>query len=152
MDRRLHAAGFALALFLTSCSQKATTEDEFRTRVVGFPNGQRVRAETMMQSQDLMRGMMFRDLLAADRGMLFFHPQAGKYRYFMYQVRIPLDIVWLDRNRQIVEIAANTPPCQATAASQCPLYGGNFDSLYVLELAGGMAAKYGLRLGDTLSF
>ena len=63
----------------------------------------------------------------------------------MYQVRIPLDIIWMDRYRAIVEIAANAPPCK-TVASQCPHYGGNSErAQYVLELAGGMAAKYGLK-------
>ncbi len=152
MNRGFLVAGAALTLLLSACGDKTAGEDPLRIRVVSFPNGKSVRAETMVQSQDLMRGMMFRDSLAPDRGMLFFHPKAGKYKYFMYQVRIPLDIVWLDRSRQIVEMEANAPPCPSTTASQCPLYGGNFDSSYVLELGGGMAAKYNLRVGDTLTF
>lgn len=148
----LPAAGFALAIVLSGCGPKAVTLDEYDTTVVTFPSGKRVRAEMMMKDLDLMRGMMFRDSIAPDRGMLFYHPQAGKYKYWMYQVRIPLDIVWMDRDRRIVEISSDTPPCKATQSSQCPTYGGSFDSLYVLELGGGMAAKYGLRVGDTLKF
>jgi uncharacterized membrane protein (UPF0127 family) len=58
----------------------------------------------------------------------------------------------MDRDRRIVEISAETPPCKAAISTQCPTYGGNFETLYVLELGGGMAAKYGLRVGDTLRF
>jgi uncharacterized membrane protein (UPF0127 family) len=50
-----------------------------------------------------------------------------------------------------VEISANTPPCQAEP-SQCPSYGGHRSARFVLELAGGMAAKYGLKEGDAIDF
>jgi uncharacterized membrane protein (UPF0127 family) len=146
------AACLLLALATPGCGPKAATLDEYQTTVVTFPNGEHVRAEMMLKGADLLRGMMFRDSITADRGMLFYHSRADKYRYWMYQVRIPLDIIWMDRERRIVEISANTPPCKASESSQCPTYGGNFDSLYVLELGGGVAAKYGLRVGDTLRF
>jgi len=109
-------------------------------------------AETMLQEIDQMRGMMFRDSLAKDRGMLFVHRAEGNYPYWMYQVRIPLDIIWMDHQRRIVEISANTPPCPSKSARQCPNFGGHEKARYVLELAGGGAALYGLRTGDVVSF
>lgn len=99
----------------------------------------------------MMRGMMFRDSIAPDRGMLFVHGSPGKYPYWMYQVRIPLDIIWMDLSHRIVEISADTPPCKTQAAA-CPHYGGNEEAVFVLELGGGMAARYGLRVGDNLAF
>ena len=127
------------------------TLEEYETRLVTLPDGKQVRVEVMFNDVDMMRGMMFRDSLAPDRGMLFIHRQPGKYTYWMYQVRIPLDIIWMNQDRRIVEIYADTPPCQ-TQAHDCPSYGGNQQALYVLELGGGMGARYGLRLGDTLKF
>jgi len=106
----------------------------------------------MLNDVDQMRGMMFRDALAKDRGMLFVHPKDGKYSYWMYQCRIPLDIIWMNHERQIVEIAANTPPCPSKSAKECPGFGGHEPARYVLELAGGGAAMYSLRVGDTLNF
>jgi uncharacterized membrane protein (UPF0127 family) len=149
MRRMLLAAG--LALIVMGCGRQAATLEDYQARVVTFPNGQQVRAESMLTEADMRRGMMFRDSIAPDRGMLFFHSASGKYKYWMYQVRIPLDIVWMDRDRRIVEISAATPPC-ATEAGECPNYGGNYEALYVLELGGGMAAKYGLKVGDSLRF
>jgi uncharacterized membrane protein (UPF0127 family) len=70
----------------------------------------------------------------------------------MYQVRIPLDILWIDRAHRIVEISADTPPCPVGPASKCPKYGGNEEALFVVELAGGVAAKHGLKFGDMLVF
>jgi uncharacterized protein len=139
------------ALCLCGCGEKDSSLEYINSRKITLPAGQEIRAEVMMRPEDMMRGMMFRDSLAPDRGMLFIHGGPGNYPYYMYQVRIPLDIIWMDRNRSIVEISANTPPC-TSSASACPTYGGTKTALYVLELAAGMAAKYNLRPGQTLEF
>lgn len=123
-----------------------------QTRPVTLPNGAVIRAEVVFRTEDMMRGLMFRDSLAPDHGMLFLHTQPGQYGYWMYQVRIPLDIIWLDRGKTIVEMSENTPPCPSKSARQCPTYGGRELSAYVLELAGGVAAKHGLRVGQRIDF
>jgi hypothetical protein len=125
--------------------------EEYYTREVTLPGGRKIRAEVMTHPTDMMRGMMFRDSLAPDRGMLFIHAEPGNYSYWMHQVKIPLDIIWLDSSQAVVEIQANTPPCHS-GAKDCPQYGGRERSQYVLELGGGMAAKYGLRVGDRVVF
>jgi uncharacterized membrane protein (UPF0127 family) len=146
-------AAFAAAfLVLAGCGRSATDVDALNTTEVTFPNGKTVTAETMLRDTDQMRGMMFRDSLAKDRGMLFIHPDEQNVPYWMYQVRIPLDIIWMDHQRRIVEISANTPACTSKSARDCPNYGGHEKARYVLELAGGGVAMYGLKVGDTLSF
>jgi len=142
-----------LALALTGCEGPTTvTEDQFRSREISLPGGKKIRVEVVTHPIDMMRGMMFRDSLAADRGMLFIHGEPGNYSYWMYQVRVPLDIIWMDRSRRIVEISANTPPCKSEKGSECPKYGGTKKALFVLELAGGMAARYRLDVGGEISF
>jgi len=143
---------FVFALLLCACGTSSPDAGNLNNTEVTFPNGKTVIAETMRQEIDQMRGMMFRDSLAKDRGMLFVHPAEGNYSYWMYQVRIPLDIIWMDHERRIVEISANTPPCPSKSARQCPNFGGHEKARYVLELAGGGAALYGLRAGDVVSF
>ena len=140
------------AVLLTGCTKNE--EDalvEYRTRAVTLPDGAVIRAEVMTREQDMMRGMMFRDSLAEDRGMLFFHGGPGRYQYFMYQVKMPLDIVWMDSRRRVVEIVENAPPCK-TRASECPRFGGEAEAQVVLELAGGVARKHGIQVGSVLSF
>jgi len=139
---------------LTGCgdgSKTATLEDLY-TREVKLPDGARFRAEVVTKKFDMTRGMMFRDSLAPDRGMLFVHGEPGLYDYWMYQVRIPLDLIWMDQNRLISEIVTNVPPCKSESASQCPKVGGNKRALYVLELNAGMAEKHKLKPGDRLDF
>ena len=146
---------FAFILFslaLSSCTgEKTVSIDDYNTRLVKLPRGQKVRVEVMGDPRDMARGMMFRDSLASDRGMLFLHREPGEYPYWMHDVRIPLDIVWMDPERRVVEIAPDSPPCK-TESSLCPTYGGHHRAQYVLELAGGMAARYAIKFGDTLEF
>ena len=135
---------FAAALLLCACGACAcgprpAEVGDLNTTEVTFPNGKKVIAETMLRDIDQMRGMMFRDSLAQDRGMLFVHPAEANYAYWMYQVRIPLDIIWMNHQRKIVEISANTPPCPSKSARECPNFGGHEKARYVLELAAGGA-------------
>jgi uncharacterized membrane protein (UPF0127 family) len=136
---------------LTSCSNQEDAE-RFRLRAVTMPNGETVYAEMAIDTAEMMRGMMFRDSLAADRGMFFVHNKMGRYSYWMYQVRIPLDIIWIDQQKNVVEVLANVPPCPSTKSSECPTHGGTKDAQYVLELAAGMAAKYGVTVGSKIDF
>lgn len=146
------AALLALCASGTLCCGPKTSEDGLNSVEITFPNGKTVIAETKVSTADQMLGMMFRDSLAKDRGMLFINRTEDNVPYWMYQVRIPLDIIWMDHQRRIVEISANTPACTSKSSRDCPSYGGHEKARYVLELAGGGAAIYGLKVGDVLSF
>jgi hypothetical protein len=142
-------AGLAI---LGACGNHPSNPAGENYRKITLPGGQTVNAEVLIRPQDILRGMMLRNALAPDRGMLFVHVKPGKYAYWMYNVRVPLDIIWMDKNRRIVEISANTPPCPESDGNKCPRYGGKKESMFVLEIAGGMAEKYGLSLGQVLDF
>ena len=141
-----------LALVGAGCGGPETEGPEvLGTRKVTLPGGQTIRAEVEMDAVDMQKGMMFRDSLARGRGMLFIHQTPGLYPYWMYQTRIPLDIVWMDPSHRIVEISPDTPPCK-TKASLCARYGGHQTAQFVLELGDGEARRLGLSLGQTLEF
>lgn len=142
------------SLLLAACSGGLETiaPGELTTRLVILPDGTRITAESMRKELDMSRGMMFRESLPEDRGMLFTHGAPGRYSYWMYQVKIPLDIIWMDAKGYVVEILPKVPPCPSKSARECPSYGGKEDAQYVLELAAGVAAKHGLRVGDRLQF
>ena len=143
-----------LSALLTGCASDGgvTSEEDLRTRPVVLPGGQKVKVEVLVKPEDTMRGMMFRDSLAPDRGMLFINLTPGNYKFWMYQVRIPLDIIWMNMQHKVVEISANTPPCPSKSAKLCPGYGGTEKSIFVLELAGGSVARYHIRVGDIVQF
>ena len=144
--------GLILAVAMTGCGTQTATFEDLQTRTIRLPGGALIRAEVMMQPADLARGMMFRDSLPQGRGMLFIHEKPGNYTYWMFQVKIPLDIIWMDSEHRVVEISASTPPCDGKPRSECPTYGGSFPSLFVLELAGGEAQRLGVKVGNVLTF
>ena len=117
---------------------------------VTFPDGFVVRVE--LATDDAMRaqGLMFRDRLEAGAGMLFLFPADEPLRFWMKNTRIPLDMIFLDSNRRIVDIQRDVPPCKF---DPCPSYGPGTRILsrYVLEIAGGEAAKHSLKNGDVLT-
>jgi uncharacterized membrane protein (UPF0127 family) len=84
--------------------------------------------------------------------MLFVHNAEGQYPYWMYQCKISLDMIWMDRQRRIVEIAEQVPPCPPGPQEQCPNYGGHEPAMFVLELAAGQAARHGLKNGQAIEF
>lgn len=153
VSRLLLLVALALAaVALAACGPRPVAPGDFNTRLVTLPDGTRVRCEMMIRPEDMARGMMFRDSLAEDRGMLFFHSEPGRYTYWMYQVRIPLDIVWMDGTHRIVEMSPDTPPCRSQVPQECPSYGGTASSMIVLELAAGSITRHGLRLGQQIAF
>ena len=142
----------ALPLLLAACGEKTATMVDIGATEVVFPNGTKIRADYVHKNMDVMRGMMFVDSLEKDRGKLMVHGSVGNFPYFMYQTKIPLDIIWISRQHQVVEISANTPPCPSKSASACPSYGGNKKAQFVLEVNAGIAAANGLKIGDFLDF
>jgi len=142
-----------VSLALAGCYSGENVVHELGVRIVRFPNGQKVTAEVMQTPEDLGRGMMFRKSLPEGRGMLFLHAQPGPYTYWMYNVEIPLDIIFMDQNQRIVHVERNAQPCRKPAR-ECPSYGPDPPRLvqYILELGGGQAERYALKPGDTLRF
>ena len=131
--------------------ERAMKLDEYNTVPVRLPSGKVIRAEQLSQPEELERGMMFRESLAEDRGLLFYHGKPGHYSYWMFQVKVPLDIIWLDRNKRVVQVVHQAPPCPGPQ-EKCPLYGGGFEAQYVLEVAAGVAKANGVRPGALIEF
>src|SRR5918994_27212 len=88
------------------------------------------------------QGLMFRESLAEDRGMLFDFGRPQRATMWMRNTYVPLDMLFIDADGQITQIAANTQPLSdAVIASREPVRA-------VLELRGGVSAKLGIRPGD----
>jgi hypothetical protein len=95
---------------------------------------------------------MFRPELPPGNGMLFLFDRLEPRAFFMYRTLHPLDMVWMDENKRIVEIHENAPPCPSLDMRECPTFGGVAASLYTLELPAGQVIRRGLKVGDQLQF
>lgn len=112
--------------------------------------GRRYTVEIADDDAERQRGLMFRDALPADRGMLFVHERQQPLAYWMKNTRIPLDILYFDNARKLVSQQRDVPPCALGDA--CPPYPSTAPARYVLELNAGQAAALALDVGAQLRF
>ena len=133
-------------------SSTAAWEPEGRVIPLTLAGGQRLEVELRQTPDEQSRGMMFRPQLPPDKGMLFVFERQQPRPFWMFQTMVALDMIWLDDNKRVVEIHENAPPCGQRDFRNCPTYGGNQQSTYVLELAAGRAAAYGVQVGDQVEF
>jgi uncharacterized membrane protein (UPF0127 family) len=151
------ALGLILLLVL-SCSRSApapTTTTGSATpapagpRIV-FPDGTVIHVEIAADDPTREQGLMFRDQLPQDRGMIFIFPANGVYPFWMKNTLIPLDMIWIDEAHKVNFVGSDIPPCKA---DPCGNYGSTtMQSRYVLETAAGVAKKHKLVAGDVLRF
>ncbi len=139
-----------VSLVLLGCGSKEQEFQDISGRRVTLPDGTAIHAELKTDRQGQAVGMMFRDSLAADHGMLFVYGgRPIREPYWMHNVRIPLDIVWLDKTGKVVEVVSSAPPCLGEERS-CPHYGGSQPASFVLELGGGQAKAHGVQVGTVV--
>jgi uncharacterized membrane protein (UPF0127 family) len=102
--------------------------------------------EVAKTPQEQATGLMFRTELPDDRGMFFPIQPARNVRFWMKNVLIELDMVFL-REGVVQAIIPNVPPC---LSETCPNYGPDVPVDGVIELRGGRAAQLGLKVGDRI--
>ena len=112
--------------------------------------GERYSIEVADDDAERERGLMFRDAMDADHGMLFIHEREEPQAYWMKNTRIPLDILYFDDTRRLVSQQRDVPPC--SLGDQCPPYPSAAPARYVLELNAGQAARLKLETGAELRF
>ena len=99
-----------------------------------------IELEVASTAEEQMIGLMFRDSLPANRGMLFELPQPKAQVLWTKDVKFPIDAVFL-RDGKVEMVLAELPPC---SGEPCPVYGVSKAVDQVLELPGGRAAGLGL--------
>lgn len=102
----------------------------------------RFQVEIAATQAEQKRGLMFRKVLASDRGMLFVYKRPQPAAFWMKNTLIPLDIIYIRPDGKILSIVRNARPHDET-----PLPAGGL-VLGVLEIAGGRAAQLGVLPGD----
>jgi uncharacterized membrane protein (UPF0127 family) len=109
---------------------------------------QRIMFEVARKPHQLSKGLMYRTSLAADRGMLFVYEPPQPVSFWMRNMKIPLDMVFL-RDGRVKLLKVNVPPCPVN--SSCPIYETDTAIDQVIELRAGRAAQLGLKVGDRVN-
>ena len=109
-----------------------------------------IMAEVETTSWDKERGLMGRKDLSEDRGMLFVYENDIDPNFWMKNMLIPIDIIFIDADHNIKYIAESVPPCESEV--KCDLYSPDSPVRYVLEVKAGYAEKYSVGIGDRVLF
>ena len=110
--------------------------------ISGRGRTQRFIVEVAASPEEQQKGLMFRDALAPDRGMIFPLPGPEVATFWMKDTLIPLDLLFIRSDGRIANIAANAQPMDLS------LILASEPVTAVLEIAGGRAAQLGISAGD----
>ncbi len=102
--------------------------------------------ELAVTPAEKMKGLMDREFLGQDHGMLFIFDTMGTRGFWMKDVLIRLDMIFIDCNNQVVYIKKNASPC----VKNCPVIIPDRDYIYVLEINGGVSEEISIREGDSV--
>jgi uncharacterized membrane protein (UPF0127 family) len=104
------------------------------------------RVELAVTPQEQAKGLMFRTEMGPDEGMLFPYDQPRVLSFWMRNTVIPLDLVFIDEQHRIINIAENaTPYSEASILSAAP-------GVAVLELNGGRTRALGIVAGNKVDW
>jgi hypothetical protein len=101
----------------------------------------RVRVEVANTPAQRERGLMFRERLDADAGMIFIFDHDEDHSFWMKNTVIPLDMIFITKDLVVTGVAANAEPFSLESRT-C-----GRPSRYVLEVNGGFAARHGIIAG-----
>jgi uncharacterized protein len=96
--------------------------------------------------KDHAMGLMHRERLEEEYGMLFIFETSEVRHFWMKNTLIPLDIIWLDENKKVIGYS-QAKPCEK---DPCPLYSSEKKAKYVLETKKGFMEKNNIEPGETL--
>jgi len=146
--------GFLVALVsavvLASCAGAGTPRDArgepLEALTLTTSSGEhRFMVEIADDDTERQRGLMEREPLADDRGMLFQFPDLAERSFWMRNTPSPLDIIYIDPRGRIVSIAKNVAPQSDALIPSNGLASG------VLEVRAGRADEIGAKAGDKIS-
>jgi len=105
--------------------------------------------ELALSIEEKNKGLAFREELDMNKGMFFVYEDEKERSFWMKNVLIPLDIIWINENNNVVFISENTQPC---SESFCESINPGKNAKYVLEINAGLSKGIGLIVGDNIDF
>ena len=124
--------------------------------------------ELAITLEEQKHGLMGREYLPINEGMLFIYGQKTVHTFWMKNMLIPLDIIWINENEEVIHIKKNVQPCpkapetpqetsqktsqETSQKAPCPSFTpDNLPSKFTHELNAGTVDKIGLKVGDKLT-
>lgn len=145
MNAKFFALFALFSLFLAGCASEGKEGTSYAK--ITLPNNATVDAEIASTPASRAKGLMFRESMCENCGMLFVFEKSGIHPFWMKNTRIPLDMIFISENGTIVDIIENATPCPDSAPA-CPNYMPRAPAKFVLEVNAGFSKRNGLEIGE----
>jgi hypothetical protein len=144
----LRAITLTFALLTGLSGPAAAVSFETDKLAIETPSGERheFTVELAVDDEQRARGLMYRQEMAADHGMLFLYDRIGLHSMWMANTYIPLDMLFIKPDGEVVHIAERTVP-----QSRRPISAGQRVKA-VLELRGGTTDRLDIPVGSTVRY
>ncbi len=138
------SALFLPSLFFVFCGQ---SQSAVKTKTV-YISGKELTLEVADNDVLRSKGLMFRESLPDNVGMLFIFPQKRKAYFWMKNMKFNLDIIFLTKNKT-VKILKDVPYC---ANEPCPIYSSDYLTDSVIEVNSGFCNKNNVTIGTEVRY
>lgn len=137
-----------LSLYPKSTDKEAIVAFNRKTVVIHTESGDRSYSTEIAETdKQLARGLMYRESIGENEGMLFIFSKPDRINMWMKNTLIPLDMLFIDSTGKIVYIAHETEP-----KSLRMINAGNIPVISVMELKGGITKKHNINIGDKVYY
>ena len=121
---------------------------QMQISIIKFENGKTISVEIADNTAERTKGLMNREELAPDTGMLFIFDNEQERSFWMKNTLIPLDMIFVNSEMKIVKIRT-AEPCET---EKCELYKSVEPAKYVIEANAGYCALNEIKEGQTVTF
>ncbi|MHA7843251.1 MAG: DUF192 domain-containing protein [Winogradskyella sp.] len=154
---RISILFFSLLLFNCKNEKNTTSDDKIEVsfKKEGMLHLKKRNTDSIIKKLDIefaeddyetQTGLMYRTKLDTNQGMLFIFPNEQIRSFYMKNTKIPLDIIYINEEQQIVSFQKNAKPFDET-----PLPSGA-PAKYVLEINAGLSDEWNLEVSDKIEF
>jgi len=150
MDKKWIIAGTVIILLVIGFSVLNQTKGP--EKISNVPKTLKIGGETLNitvadTEMERSRGLSGKGSLKAGEGMLFVFEKEGYYGFWMKDMKFPIDMAWLNKNKEIIYIKNNVLP-----ATYPNVFSPSAPALYVLETEANFFASHKIKIGDVAEF
>ncbi len=116
--------------------------DYIRIRIYDYE----INLESAITDKEQMQGLMNREFLPKDQGMIFIYKDEKPRSFWMKNTLIPLDLIFIDSDNKIVDIKKDFQPCKTDV---CETYTSK-PAVYVIEVNAGIVDELGIEIGEKI--
>ncbi|GGJ03613.1 DUF192 domain-containing protein [Halopseudomonas pertucinogena] len=131
------------AVMLVLLCSSVSAQERIQARL----GGHGFELELVREPEDRRKGLMGREQLAPDTGMLFDFPAGTTPSIWMRNMHIPLDLLFVDGLGTLVDVFTEVPPC---TGQPCEIYQASQPLRFVIEVPAGTVQRLGLAPGDRI--